>query len=353
MVADLPPFDSDELLQRDWQKSVEEVVASNWPGKAPEGEDVEISCRAAIATQVEFGCSHVILPAPLLTEREDEGATLAQWLDTGLSVASTLEVGQPLLATIALHEAALNDAAFNEGGFLDAIVDHVTARDGFGGAYVVIASGTTPDHPFKTDVRVHRAYMHLSKALHEGGVDVVLLNFADIFGFACMAVGATDIATGSSQSRRRLALAAFRDEGGGRAVPHYYSHKVVGEFASETDLGPIRDKRLLRRIAEATAHSEDLLEALRAGGSASQLPAWVESQNNLTVAQRHFVCRLAVEGRRIRALRPSQRYDAIHDWLEEAAASVLYMKRRMRLPEIGRVAPTDEWLELLERISGN
>jgi hypothetical protein len=348
LVADVPPFDSNVHKQREWQKEIEAIAASNWPGKAPEGKDIEDACRAAIDCQVQFGCSHVIVPTPLLTEREDEGATLAEWLDAALAMAAEMEVGQPLLATIALHDSTLSDAAFRPAGFLDALVDHVTARDGFGGAYIVIAQGGSPTHPFQTNSKVLRAYLHLSRALKDGGVDVVLLNFADVFGFVCTGVGATDVATGPSHSTRRLALAAFRDDGGGLPLPHYYSHKIVGEFTPQTEMDRIVAAKLLRRVADPTTHSEDLLDALRNGRSAGTLTAWVESQNNLAAAQRHFVCRLATEGHRIRKLSPAKRDGAIRDWLEEAHSAVLFMKDRMKTPVIGRVAPTGSWLELLD-----
>jgi hypothetical protein len=348
LVPDVPAFDSGVHKQREWQKEIEGIAADHWPGVAPEGDGIEDSCRAAIECQVQFGCSHVIIPSPLLTEREDEGATLAAWLDAGLGVAGEMEVGQPLLATIAVHESTLNDPAFNPAGFLDALVDHVTAREGLGGAYVVVALAGAPAHPFQTNLKALRAYLHLSRALKEGGVDVVLLNFADVFGFVCTAVGATDVATGASQNGRRLSLTAFRDEGGGLALPHYYSHKVVGEFTPQTEMDKIVAAKMLRRVADPTTHSEDLLDALRAGRSAGTLAAWVESQNNLTAAQRHFVCRLALEGDRIRKLSPAKRDGAVRDWLEEAHSAVLFIKDRMNTPVIGRVAPTGAWLDLLE-----
>lgn len=69
-----------------------------------------------------------------------------------------------------------------------------------------------------------------------GSVEMIAVNFADVFGFVCSAVGATDVASGPSHSIPRLNLNAFRDEQFGIAVPQYYAHRVIGEFKTENDL---------------------------------------------------------------------------------------------------------------------
>lgn len=348
-VPDLPAYNSGTLGVREWQKQVEAIAAAQWPGKAPVGDQIPESSRAAIQCQLNFGCTHVILPAPLVEEREDEGATLGTWLDAGIDAADELEVGQPLLATVALSEATLNEEAFSAGGFLDAIVDHVTARQGVAGVYIVIAQAGPSQHPFNTRPLVLRSYLHLSMAFRAAGVQTVLVNFADTFGLVCAGVGATDFASGSSQTQRRLSLAAFRDEGGGIALPHFYSHRVIGEFTTEGDLGLIVRGGAFRRVLDETQASQDLLEALSSGGSAAAVPAWAESQNNLTAASRHFVARLALEGQRYRRHPQKRRENLVRDWLEEAEGSVLYLRQRLKVPVIGRVASAANWLDLLDK----
>jgi hypothetical protein len=292
----------------------------------------------------------VILPAPLIREREEEGATLAAWLDAGLRVAAELEVAQPLLATVALSDATLNEDAFKPAGFLDSLVDHVTAREGLAGVYIVVAQAGVASHPFQLGELVRRAFLHLCKAFRDGGVQMIAVNFADVFGFVCTAVGATDVASGPSQSTRRLNLNAFRDDQYGVAVPQYYSHRVIGEFTTETDLNRLVEAKLLRRIADETPYSADLLEALREGRTAADLPPWAESQNNLGAAQRHLVSRLAAEGAQFRKLPPHKRETAVRDWLEDAEAGILYLKKRLATPVIGKAAPAASWLEHLDEL---
>lgn len=348
-VPDLPEFDSGLSGVRDWQKKVDKVAAKNWPGRAPEGACIEPASRAAVECQLGFGCTHVILPAPLIREREEEGTALAAWLDAGLSAAAELEVGQPILATIAISDATLNEDAFSSSGFLDSLVDQVTAREGLAGVYIVVAQSGVATHSLQPSPQVRRAYLHLSKAFRAGGMQIIVLNFADVFGFVCAGVGATDIVSGHSQSTRRLNLNSFRDEQYGVAVPQFYSHRVIGEFASETDLDRLAAAKLLQRVADGTPYSEDLLETLRSGGTAAALPTWAESQNNVAAAQRHLVARLALEGAKLRKLTVAKREALVRDWLEDAEAGMLYLKKRLGTPVIGKTAPAAEWLEELDR----
>lgn len=343
--VDLPAFDSTTMSRRQWDQEMQARVADVWPGKAPEDAgDIRQACTTAIDIQQQISCTHVILPAPLITEREDEAQLQAEWLDEGLAAAQDLEVGQPLLATVALAETVLNSAAFEATGFLDTVVDQITAREGLDGVYIVVAQNDD-NHPFENSEKVQQAYLHLSKAFSDRGYGTVLTNFADVLGLACMGVGATDFSTGPSQSLRRLSMSGFRDAGGGKAFPKFYSHKIVAELATETDLDRVVQKRLLRKVEDRTVHSEGLMDTLAAGGSASQLQAWAESQNNVATAQRHFIARMAMEAR---ALRGGQRAERIREWLEEAAAGMLFVNQKMG--NDGKVygAPTLKWLELFE-----
>ena len=163
--------------------------------------------------------SFVILPSPLITEREDEAQTQAQWLDAGLDAARNLEVEQPVLATIVLHEAVLNDTSFDPTGFLNTIIDQVTARENVDGVYVVVAQDGGAAHLFEADVRVLRAYLHIVRSCVDRQYETIITNFADVFGLLCMGAGATAVASEPSHSLRRLSMAGFHEQGGGHALP--------------------------------------------------------------------------------------------------------------------------------------
>ena len=89
------------------------------------------------------------------------------------------------------------------------------------------------------------------------------------------------------------------------------------------------------------------MDTLANGGSAAQLQAWAESQNNVSTAQRHFIARIASEER---ALRGKQKADRVRDWLEEAIGTMLLINQRLGgQPIYG--APATLWLDLFESLS--
>ncbi len=125
-VKNLPEFDSGEMKRREWDAKMKAAVRTNWPGRPPSGEHVSYACRAAIEYQESAGCSHILLPSPLIDEREGEADTLATWLDASLDIVEETEVALPVLATVAIDESTLNEDAFEDAGFLDSVVDQVT-----------------------------------------------------------------------------------------------------------------------------------------------------------------------------------------------------------------------------------
>jgi len=348
-AEDVPTYDGEET-RRDWERSVRESISENWRGKAPRVRDAERLATTAIQFQQGLTCSHIILPSPLLTEREGEGAVQAQWLDAGLSAAESCEVDEPILATVAIADIALNDAAFEAYGILDTVVDQITSREGIDGVYIVVVQSGKP-HPLRSPLSVHKAYAWLTRAFADAGYEHIITNFADVFGIACLGLGATGLATGQSHALRRMSLVGFDDDSFGRALPYLYSHRMVAELASETDLNLMRDAKLLRRVQDITPASERLFAVLRGGGSASSVLAWVESVNNIKAANTHFLTRVLQSDKELSQLPVSSRLSAIEDWLEDATATGLFVQERLGRPLSdlkGAVAPSSAWLGLLE-----
>jgi hypothetical protein len=345
-ITGMPEFDSATMKRRDWDRQMEAAVPKLWRGAPP--EDIAAAARSAVEFQSSLSCTHIILPAPLATEREDEAETLGQWLDEGLTAAADLEIAQPVLATVAWAESVLNDSVFAEAGFLDAVVDQVISREGLGGVYIAVAL-THSDHPLDIDKTVLRAYAHLIRGFAARGFDWIVPNFCDVFGVVCMGLGARGFASGPSQSLRRLSLAGFRDEGGGIPLPHFYSNKVIAELLTETDLKQIVARQLVKRIEDRTPYSQSLMTELKKkGGSAANVPAWAESQNNLATSQQHFIARMATEEAQLGQLGPTERIERIDDWLEEASANQLYIRKKLGNVSLkGRAAASDDWLEVL------
>lgn len=345
-VPGVNEFNSDEQGRRQWENQIRQEIEKIWPGKPP--EDIERSSYDAIVFQIERGCTDIILPSPLLDQREDEGATLGEWIDAGFNAAEELEIAQPLLATIAVNEATLNENAFKNGGFIESIVDQVTARKEINGVYIVIAQTGIPSHPFEISENVARAYLKFVYDFSKCGKTTIITNFADLIGLVAIGLGATTFASGQSVSLRSLYIDGFRDEGGGVALPHFYSHKVAAEYLTETDLDKICEKQLIRRIADETETSAILIDTLLRHQSASSLPNWAESQNNLQSAQQHFIERLVLEGNLLKSQKLSERINYVIDWLDSAEANALLIHKRLKVDKLGRRPCLDVWCSLIQ-----
>lgn len=318
-IDGVPEFDSGQQGRLDWQKQMQDFVAANWPAVAPDDEKRAECATSAVAFQADLGCTHILAPSPLIAEREDEAESCALWIDAALDAAAELETGQPVIATVAVSEGVLNDTSFNEGGFLDTVVDQVTSRGGLGGVYIVV-SQIQPRHPLAAPSSVTRTYAHLASAFANFGFEFVFVNFADVFGAACLGLGGTGFATGKSQAMRRLCLASMLDDGGGFPLPHLYSHRSVAEFLSEREMEAIAQRNLLDRVRDMTPHSQDLFQALSAGRDISNLATWAESRNNVAAAAKHFISRMISEGSAFSQLSVDGRLARVISWLESAEA---------------------------------
>jgi hypothetical protein len=316
-IDGVPEFNSGEQTRRDWQQALQDFVRDNWRGNVPE-EDARSACAAsAVSFQADLGCTHILAPTPLISEREDEAESCALWVDAALDAAAELDIGQPVIATVAVSEGVLNDASFNEGGFLDTIVDQVASRNGLGGVYVVVAQ-TQSRHPLSLLSIVTRTYAHLTRAFANAGYEFIFVNFADVFGIACLGLGATGFATGRLQSLRRLCLAAMLDDGGGLPLPHLYTHRAVAEFLTEREMEVVAQRNLLPRVRDLTTYSQDLFQALNTGQDISTIPAWAESKNNVITAAKHFIARMIAEGAAYSDLATDERHARATAWLASA-----------------------------------
>lgn len=343
----LPTFDAETMKPRKWEEMMREGILEHWPGDAADDQHIEFACYSCIELQVDLACSYILLPTPLIDDRTDEGSELGEWLDAGLEAAVELETGQSLIATIAIAASEITEKATDLADFLDTIVDQVVARDKIDGVYIVVVQ-THAGHPFDIPENVSRAYMYLSQQFSES-YESVILNFADILGVACCGLGASDSATAGSQALRSISFESFEDAGGGLPLPRLYSHRCATEFRSEKDLDTIIKSKLLRRVSDQTKYSDPLLKILREGGSASSVPKWVESRNNVTAAQQHFIARISDELSHFAGMTSDEKSDRARDWVEEAEANQMYLQQRME-ETVGKQAPVTTWLNLFDSL---
>lgn len=342
--AEVQDYNSDDGTRSVWEREIRDNIADYWPCELP--EDIEQAAFDAVSFQLEIGCTHLILPTPLIANREDEAAALGEWIDAGIAACQNLDVGQPKLATIAVDESILIDAVFEPAGFLDTVADQVTAREDVDGVYVLVVQ-THARHPFLTESPVLRAYLWLCDAFSQANYRPIIVNFCGTFGQVCLAAGATDFASGPSHPTRRMSFEGFEESGGGRAVPKYYSNRTIGEYRTETDLDRIVSFDMFDVVRDATVYSEPLLAALDAGRTAASVPLWAESQNNLSESHFHFVARLFRSGAFYSRFGVAGRRTRIRGWLERVVERSTNLEDAV--PDLTH-APAQLWLDTLEGV---
>jgi hypothetical protein len=339
---ELPGFEDVEATKRKtWRDDILPKVLEEWPPRTP-SSDSELAqvIDECLEWQIENGASRVILPATLVRGPDDMD-TYIEWLDTGLRVASGKPIGS--LAAVPLASSAC-------ASVLEQMLDVLSSRDELTGIYVTVESTTTSR--YLTDRDAVRALLELSFHLgHRAGVEVVV-NFADLFGLACLGAGAAKFATGYFGKDRQLNLADFVEgEPGGGAYPRLLSVASCCRFRSGRDLGAIRDNHLLGQfVGDQTEASRPLLDALSAGREAADVPGWAETSNNTALARSHLVELLVRAGNEVtEAGDLKAKAEWVFSWLQSAEMLCGYLQRRFSddpLDEMG--AWTGLWRSVFE-----
>lgn len=283
---DFPPYNKEEHGNvKDWlDNKVGLQAKQNWPPKTETDQDIEVCLTKCFEFQEEFEVSHIIIPTPHICSPSDDLSTFVKWLDIGLSMVQNSSK-QTLLSV------SVSDLCEIEQ--FEMILAHLKSRDNLKGIYLSLENSRS-DKIGPEGINIAKFLLDVSYLLgHRENLDV-FINHADIFGYACLAIGATAFASGYESKTKRLKHALYDDnKGGGRAFPRFFSYKTGRSYRVKNDLNKIRDSRLLHIFEEdITSESEPLLMALNSGKEADDVPTWRESPNNITSARRHLVERL-------------------------------------------------------------
>lgn len=283
-------------------------------------EAVLRTLRESAAWQEARGASRVILPTPLVSDPSGPIDEFVRWMDLGLRIAP--ELGRPALIALGLSDVAVASQ-------LDTVLDQVTARD-IHGVYAFVETSRSSGS-VAVSQEVARALLMISHFVGQRMAREVVVNFADVFGLACLAVGARAYVGGYERKARRLDFQHFEEQdGGGGAFPKFFSLATTARYRPERDMDRIRDERLLRLLrSDQTGSSESLFRALDAGRSASEVPEWRESRGNVGMARSHLIERLCSASDEIAA------FDSVQekagwalDWLQNAERDVAYLNAR-------------------------
>lgn len=318
-------FDSGEMNRREWQRGLQGDLDSLWAPVPDDRDGIRRRAAACVQFQAEQGVTSLVLPAPVCNDAGGDFSQQLEWLRIGMEEAT--DSGVPALATLCFSQACMSVHSPEENPLLQVVAENVSQIDGLEGVYLTV-DVTGRDDARVRDLCTAESLLYLSQELGRTCGLRVVVNFADMLGFACLGAGADAFATGYFSSRKRLSLNDLAERSGGRAYPKFYSHATVSDYLPQRDLVRVRDEGLLRYLAaDQTPYSEDLFDVLSTGDAPDVLPRWAETINNTTAARLHFLSRVrrAVDGL------PADTEDrrlAIMEWLQDAERDVEYLERR-------------------------
>jgi hypothetical protein len=319
------PSDGESLS--DWEDRIARSLAGRWPLTLPtDSAAIDERVGECLAFQQQFGVRALILPGPLTSDPESDYSVECGWIDSGLGAVRP-EWELPALATVALSDTCLTHRPPERNELLQAIVDQVAARP-VSGVYLLLHRAAPTDTPYILDGNVARSLLSLCHDFGARAGKTVLVNYVDVFGLACIAVGATGFATGPTSKARRLCFSDFASRGGGGPLPRLYSHSLLMDLLTERDLEhKLAAQRLLRLIeGDETPESAALFAALRQGTPVSALPDWQERVNNVRASSAHFQVR--VENATRELAEAASRPLAALNWLQDAERNAAFLSRR-------------------------
>lgn len=283
--------------------------------------------KACFDFQKELGVSALIIPTPLANDYEDEFSIQLQWINQAIELKNNYSL--PIYATIALSEDIIANQAFNENRVLQTIIDNLSVLDELSGFYLVIER--TGGETYIKNSNLAISILEMSFYLGYNLSKEFIINFTDTFGFLCLGAGATGFASGTTNKEKRLSFNDYIDrDGGGPALPHFFSYALGCDFFPNRDLSKIRNARLLRYLKnDFNPASDSLKQALVQKISVQSVPDWRESPNNVTAASNHRIIALNNYCQDILSLPFNERLEYTLAWIQDAEASMTYINNKL------------------------
>lgn len=320
-------YDSGEFTPTSWFNEHKQNV--QWDNIIPTDDNEIAYCiKECLKFQEDIGATHLIAPIPMIENPEDEFAVQLKWIDVLEKVKDDFE--KPVLVTVAfLDNLFLYDPPLSNKLF-QTIMDNLSVRVELEGVYIVPVQ-TNDASPKLDDKNVVEGILHMCSIMSENE-KLVIVNYADSLGYACIGAGATAFGGGYSNKEKRMCLNDYTDATGGRSYPRFYSHNLISDFYSNRDLTKIKDVGLLRLIKDdITNVSKDLFDELANGGIANNLPNWRESMNNITASKQHrIVCMNNHAGEFLKLNSTEERDTHILTWLQNAEAYRLLLDSKLK-----------------------
>ena len=322
----VPEYEEGQTIT-DWTKQVAEELRGHWPCELPEArsEAMQQVIKACLDFQVQFGVGGLIIPAPVTRDPESDFSYESKWIDAGLELAE--EYGLPIYATLALRDTCLMHRQPTENELLKIIVDQIAARTDLNGVYMVLEQAIPSDSVYLANSIVAWSLLSLCYDLGTKASLTVIVNFADVFGLACLAAGAKAFCAGPYTKGRRLSPSDFETREGGGAYPRFYAHSLILNLLPRDIGGKIAKKRLLRLLnPDDTEHSKSLFAALRSNQQYDQVVDWQERAGNTGTSHDHYVRSVVRETDRL--LASGDRISHVLAWLQDAERNADYLAER-------------------------
>lgn len=316
-VAGLQKYSSGQQQQGQWMKVAEQRIPDLWVGRPLDEEaTVQVMVEECVTFQTRLGCQAIILPSPLTTDPHTNYDLELLWLDAGLDYVRTQRTGLPVFASIALSDLCLYYTEPPRSGFLDMVLDTVSAR-GVDGVYLVLEqSREQGETRHSSTTRALWSILHLVHLFSQEAKLRVAVNFLGHFGLACEAIGAEIWASNWYKSNYRLRLADKIK--GGRAFPSYWSFPAAVDVNLKADFDKLNQAGLLSQIADRTEASNGLLLAALGGRSCNSIPDWEYRESNVTAAKEHFLRSSIRAANNLAGYQGQRRLDFVDHWLEQA-----------------------------------
>lgn len=349
--AQTEEYDSGTTTVRNWMNEVEDEL--EWEPQLPQDEEwIRESITKTIEFQRSIKCYRYILPSPMLTGTAEESLEqYLKWMELGAEVASELSIESPL------HSLPISDYLLEgpNSQILQSVLDNlVTAGDS--GLYLTVIRSSNGEKRL-VDRTAVASCLYMSMKMADLGKEL-WVNGLDDLGYLCVAAGATGFASGPYNKQRRICFQDF-GPGGGRQLPRFYSHELVGDFYSQRDLIRFHGHHLTRLLKnDTTEASQDLhkwLNSLAKTPPNTQLPEipppWRETPNNVTASHSHRLQLLQKRTHELEHLDRQQRLDQGLTWLQNSVANSALIQHKLGVGNLDEdFLHLEIWLAALESV---
>ncbi|MDU1031898.1 hypothetical protein [Clostridium sp.] len=308
-------FNSKEMKITDFLKNLSNNNSIDNVTYPTSEEDMARRIQSCIEFQLDLGCSHIILPTPLICDIEDGYTEQLRWINTGIKLING--INKPILVSVAFTKDVITQREFDQNTLLSIILDNLTSFTNIDGFYITFETNTENQI---CDENIITAILEFSYILGNLNNKEVFLNYVDLAGFLGLAVGCTAFASGYYAKEKLFNFEQYNDEPKfGTPLPRLLSYTLIGDLLSERDLTKLRNLNALHLIKnDITKFSTALYNTLEQGQDVSMLDDWKESKNNISTAQLHRSELLAKASKNISTMNTTEKLKYTLNWLTNA-----------------------------------